>query len=275
VIERLETLAHGTPEEIVLQALEGQQPCEARELVKRLALSTEDTQRALNAMLADDRVLLIDDLDGTTVTLPRPETSARFLISGFGWRELKERMRAALSAYHRTHPLRKGMPREELRSRLQERTPGLSGRLFNQVIARTVYEGIISENEASIWSSDHAVQFTPEQQQRIDDLMARFRRTPYITPSFTECVSQLGEELLGALIESGTLIRLSAEVVYMAETVAEMRVRVIDQIRQHGSVTIAQVRDLLDISRKYALALMEYLDEQRVTKRIDDVRVLR
>jgi selenocysteine-specific elongation factor len=50
---------------------------------------------------------------------------------------------------------------------------------------------------------------------------------------------------------------------------------VVEQIRATGSVTIAQVRDLFGASRKYALALMEYLDEQRVTRRRGDTRVLR
>jgi selenocysteine-specific elongation factor len=54
-----------------------------------------------------------------------------------------------------------------------------------------------------------------------------------------------------------------------------MQRRVVDTIDQEGAVTIAQVRDLLGASRKYALALMEYLDEQRVTRRVGDTRVLR
>jgi selenocysteine-specific elongation factor len=275
VIELLERLAHGTPEEIVLQALEKQQPCEARELLKRLTLPPESIASALNAVLTDGRVLIVDDLEGTATLSPRPETSGRTLISAFGWHATVGRMRAVLEAYHNVHPLRQGMPREELRSRLQERMSRLSGKLFNQLIARAAHEGAVGENEASVWSAEHVVQFTPEQRQRVDDLLSLFRRSPYTTPSVSECVSRLGDELFGALVENGTLIRLSAEVVYLDGTVLEMRERVVDQIRQQGSVTIAQVRDLLSVSRKYALALMEYLDEQRVTRRVGDVRVLR
>ena len=54
-----------------------------------------------------------------------------------------------------------------------------------------------------------------------------------------------------------------------------MRARVIDRLHGQGSITVAQVRDLLGASRKYALAFMEYLDEQRITKRMGDIRVLR
>ena len=77
------------------------------------------------------------------------------------------------------------------------------------------------------------------------------------------------------MVESGTLVRLSDDVVYLSETYEEMKARVVAQIRETGSLTIAQVRDLFGASRKYALALMEYLDEQRVTRRRGDTRVLR
>jgi selenocysteine-specific elongation factor len=74
VIERLETLAHGTPEEIVLEALERQQPCEARELFGRLTLSAESAAAALDAMLAEKRVLVIDDLENTISNRIRSRT---------------------------------------------------------------------------------------------------------------------------------------------------------------------------------------------------------
>jgi selenocysteine-specific elongation factor len=167
------------------------------------------------------------------------------------------------------------MPREELRSRLQERLPGLSGKLFNQLIALAAHKEIVGQSEASVWSADHRVTLTPEQQRNVDQLLSVFRRAPYTTPSVTECVSKLGGELFNALIEEGALIRLSEDVVYLGETVAEMRERVAGHIRHEGSITVAQVRDLFGASRKYALALMEYLDEQRVTRRVGDARVLR
>jgi selenocysteine-specific elongation factor len=275
VIERLETLAHGTPDEVILQALEQGQPCEARELVKRLTLSPDIVQRALDTMLANGQLLVVDDVDGALGGLPHPESSARYLVSAMGWGEIVRRMGVILCDYHRSYPLRMGMPREELRSRLQERIPGLGGRLFNQVVARASHEEAVGENEGSVWSADHAVQFSPEQQRQVETLLASFERAPYTTPSVTECVSQVGTEPFNALTENGTLIRLNADVVYLGETVVEMRERVVAYLERDSSITIAEVRDLFGTSRKYALALMEYLDDQRVTRRVGDERVLR
>jgi selenocysteine-specific elongation factor len=280
VIERLETLANGTPEEILLQALEAEQPCEARQLVERVPLPLETASTAINALLSERllverRLLILDDLEGALEELDHPEKSVRYLVSALGWHEIVERMAAALDAYHRAHPLRQGMSREELRSRLQERLPGMGGRLFNQVIARAVHQGAVAQNETSIWAAEHVVGFTPEQQGQVDALLARFRSAGYTAPSVAECTAAVGEDVLSALVEGGTLVRLSDDVVYLAETFEAMKERVVEQIRATGSVTIAQVRDLFGASRKYALALMETLDEQRVTRRRGDTRVLR
>jgi selenocysteine-specific elongation factor len=275
VIERLETLAHGTPQEIVLQALESEQPCEARELVKRLTLPLEAIETALNQLLASGKVLILDDVERGLAELSRPDTSGRFVVSAFGWQEIEERVRAALSSYHQAYPLRRGMPREEMRSRLQERLPYLGGRLFNQVIALAVERGIVGQDEASIWLADHIVRLNADQQAKVDALVAHLGRSGYASPSVSDCVAQVGEDVYAALVEGGTLIPLSEDVVYLSETVAEMQARVVAYLGEHSSVTIAEVRDLLGASRKYALALMEYLDEQRVTRRVGDMRVLR
>jgi selenocysteine-specific elongation factor len=275
VIERLETLLHGTPEEIVLQALEQRQPSEVRELVQRVSLPSRVVPGALDDLLERGEVLIIDDLDGTLKSLPNPQTSGRYLVSTAGWRSIVEQIQAILGSYHREYPLRRGMPREELRSRLQERVPDLGGRLFNQIAARAADLDIIREDESSVWLADHVVRFSPEQQRKVDELLLTFRRAPYATPSVAECAELLGEPLFNALIESGILARVSSDVVFLSETLTEMRAKVVDHIQREGSVTIAQVRDLFDTSRKYALALMEYLDDQRVTRRVGDARVLR
>lgn len=275
VIERLETLASGTPQEVVLQALAAGEPVEARDLAKRLSLPGMQFSSVLDGMLASGAVLVVDDVDSEVHSLSRPEASARFLISAIGWRAIQDRVRVVLEAYHQSYPLRRGMPREELRSRLQERIPGLGGRLFNQIVARSVGEGVVGENEGSVWEAGHEAELTAEQENQVNALVEIFERAPYTTPSVSECVADLGEELFGALIEKGTLVRISADVVYLRQTLDAMRERVVGHIREKGSISIAQVRDLFGASRKYAVPLMEYLDQEGVTKRVGDARVLR
>jgi len=68
---------------------------------------------------------------------------------------------------------------------------------------------------------------------------------------------------------------VSDSVLFSRDTYEEMVALVVSRIQAEGSITVAQVRDLFQASRKYALALMEHLDEQRITRRVGDTRVLR
>jgi len=78
-----------------------------------------------------------------------------------------------------------------------------------------------------------------------------------------------------ALIEGGQLVRLSPDVLLLTETYDELEAWVKEHISEQGSVNVAQVRDAFNTSRKYALALLEYLDDRRITKRVGDDRILR
>jgi selenocysteine-specific elongation factor len=274
VIERLETMAHGTPEEIVLQALEAQQPCEARELISHSTLPADITAEAIRQLLHSGQAILLDGAPGET-DLPQPVTSKRLLYSATGWRALLENVGSILGAYHREHPLRQGMDREELKSRLGRTVRGLSGRAFNAIVSRAVAAGQLAEWQTLVHLPDHNVIFAPAQQRQADELLTLFRRQPYTTPSAADCEARVGPDLLAALVEQGCLIKASDDVLFLTETYEQMVRRVTDHIRREGNITIAQVRDMFGASRKYALALMEHLDERRVTKRVGDVRVLR
>ena len=274
VIERLETMLHGSPEEIVLQALAARQPCEARELVAHSTLSADVTAEAIRLLLSGGQAILFDGAPGET-DLPQPGASKRLLYSVTGWHGLLDNVRSILGAYHREHPLRQGMAREEFKSRLGRAVRGLSGRAFNAIVSRAVAEGQLAEWQTLVHLPDYTVTFTPPQQKQVDGLLALFRRQPYTTPSVADCEARIGPDLLAALVEQGYLVKVSDDVLFLAETYETMVQRVTGHIRRQGDVTIAQVRDMFGASRKYALALMEHLDERRVTRRVGDVRVLR
>jgi len=274
VIERLETMAHGAPEEIVLQALEARQPCEARDLIGHSTLPAEVTAEAIRQLLCSGQAILLDGAAGET-DLPQPSASKRLLYSAAGWRALLEHVQSVLGTHHGEHPLRQGMDREELKSRLGRTVRGLSGRAFNAIVSRAVAEGQLAEWQTLVHLPDHTVSFTSQQQRQVDELLTLFRRQPYTTPSMTDCEARVGPDLLAALVEQGHLVKVSDDVLFLVETYEQMVQRVTDHIRREGDISVAQVRDMFGASRKYALALMEHLDERRVTKRVGDVRVLR
>jgi selenocysteine-specific elongation factor len=192
-----------------------------------------------------------------------------------GWNALVTRMGASLQEYHAQYPLRGGMPREELKSRVQGRDRWPT-RLFNELVARGVAEGVLVEARGELLALPHfRITFNREQQARVQALLASFRRHPYTPPSMAESQAQTDAETISALVYQGELVRLSEDVLFLRGTYDEIAQRIIAHIRENGSITVAQVRDMINTSRKYALAIMEYMDEQKITRRVGDERVLR
>ncbi len=267
VIQRLEALSRGTPQEILLQSLEGVRPRQARELVKDSGLLEDAAKEALQELLDQSQVLALGAVD---ITAEQALAENRYLMSSSGWGDLHERIRVFLSDYHGRYPLRSGMPREELKSRLN-----LPTRIFNAVIGHALAQGAISEDGGALKLPIHQIRFSPEQQRQVDELLSRFARNPYSTPSMADCEAAIGSELLNLLLEQGRLVRVSDSVLFLADTYEEMVTRIVNHMQAEGSITVAQVRDMFQASRKYALALMEHLDERRITKRVGDERVLR
>jgi selenocysteine-specific elongation factor len=283
VIDRLETLAHGTPDEILLQDLERRQPAEVRNLLQRSSLSRQEAGQALESLVREGQILVLDAGAQTTPLDPgkvQPASIPRagFVVSRSGWGALRERLLALMDHYHQQYPLRAGMLREEVKSRLSRHVPDLGPRLFNEIVARALAEGWLAEAGPfadRLRLPSHEIRPTPQQQRAIDRLLETFRRAPYTTPSVSQSEEEVGGEVLSSLIEQGQLVKLSEDVILLAETYEEMRDRVVAHLREHGTLTVAELRDLFDTSRKYALALLGYLDEKRITRRVGDERVLR
>jgi selenocysteine-specific elongation factor len=265
VLVRLETLAQGSPAEILLQALERRGPAPARDVLADSGLG-DSAPEALAQLLDEGQAILL----GPQIDAQRVPTGNQLLASSAWWSGLMDRLARELSTYHEQYPLRAGIPREALRSGLR-----LEAKVFNASMARAVTEGFVCNEGATARLPDHTVRLNPEQRQKVDSLLARFRRQPYTTPSYKESVAAVGEEVLGVVMARGDQVPVSPEVLLLPETYEEMTDRLRTHIEQTGSITLAQTRDLFGTSRKYAQALLEHLDEIGVTKRVGDQRVLR
>jgi len=85
----------------------------------------------------------------------------------------------------------------------------------------------------------------------------------------------VGADVLAALLERGDLVKVSDSVLFSASAYQEMTQAIVNRLQHDGHITLAQIRDMFSTSRKYAQALIEHLDDQHVTRRIGDRRILR
>jgi selenocysteine-specific elongation factor len=253
VITLLETLERGSPEELVLAAL-GTGATETKAAAQKAGLPLDQVKATLEALLADGRVAQLGD----------------HWLTAAGWRGVRDRAVQALDGYHNQYPFRQGMPREELKSRL-----GLPTRPFMEAIQTLTGGAVIEESDSTVRLAGHRVSFTPEQQAKIVRLKQALGASPFAPPSRTELEKQLGldPEAVTALLQQGDLVRVGDDIVLLTSAYDEIERRTKEYIAAHGKITVAELRDLFGTSRKYALAIAAYLDDQHITRRVGDERV--
>lgn len=259
-LTRFERLASGRPTDLLWQKLYEREPCTAGALRAEVHMPADEAEAALNRLLAGETPAVRRLADGS-------------LFTAAGWEQRVGRMQHLLQAYHEAFPLRLGMPREELASRLR-----LEPRVFAAFLDAALEAGLVDApggRDGYVRLPSHTVELNPAQRAAVERLLERFRADPYTPPNPTEATEIVGEEVLALLVARGDLIRVSQDVLLLPDVYEEMVAAVRRLIEERGSVTVAEFRDHVNTSRKYAIALLEHLDQRHVTRRVGDTRVLR
>ena len=259
VIDSLEVLAAGTPTEIVAQAIGGQ-PIELRALSRAVTLPEADLRAAVDDLIANGEVLLLRRAgDG-------PLVPTSILMRADAFEAFTRQLRQTLAAFHMRNPLRRGMAKEEVRSR-----NGIAARMFEEILARAATNGDLAVEGDILRLPEHQIRFTAEQRQRIDRYLAALRADPHTPPA--PSAFGIEPELAIALAETGEVVRVDDNIVFARDTFEEIQREVLEIIAREQRITLSQFRDHFGSSRKYAQAVLEYLDDRRVTRRVGDERV--
>jgi selenocysteine-specific elongation factor len=263
VLKSLNSLRQGTPADVLLQAALALNIATIQEVITRSRLDDADAEIALKELLEAGSLIPLEE------GLPA-RTSGLLIIALLHWNALHEKILHTVESYHRNYPLRRGIPREELKSRLK-----LSARAFNSLMTNYLSQNILEDSNNYLAKPEHEIRFDHGQQVRIQGLMRKFEQNPYTPPSVRECQAEVGEEILNALIELNELVAVSPEVIFRKQDYDLAVTKVRQTIEENGKVSLAEVRDLFDTSRKYAQALLEHLDAIGITVRAGDFRKLR
>ena len=256
--ERLATLESGTLERrLALLAREGGfAGLRADVAALRLGVEASAAEAAL-ASSAD----LIRLSDGTF--LPRA-----------AWSAAQARISQEVTRYGEAHRLRNGIPKGELKSLLQ---PELGGALFDAALAELVGSGRLASQEDRIAIPEAGPRLTPEQSRALEAIEGRLLGSGFQPPDLQELLKGLPEstrpgELGRYLFESGRFVKVTSAIAYSADTWAEVEARVRSHFTKKKELTMAEFKDLLQVSRKYAVPVLEHLDRTGLTRRDGDVR---
>jgi len=183
----------------------------------------------------------------------------------------------ALGAFHHASPLKPGMSREELRSR----AGGADERVFAFLLSSLGVDGTVKTERDKVRLASHEVRLSPEQQRIIDHLEGDFLRAEAAPPSAEEALGRAGlggdeeHELFQVLVQAGKLVRVKESLFFHARALDTIQTKLVALLRERKEIGPADIKDLLGISRKYAIPLLEFFDQRRVTARVGERRVLR
>jgi len=156
------------------------------------------------------------------------------------------------------------MPKVELGSRLK--LGAYAATAFQKMVAQS----IIADEGTAVRLPSHRIQLNQAQQAKTHAFLHSLAENPYAPPS--DLIPE--PDLLNLLVEQRQVVKVSNDVVFAASVYDEMVGKVTSRLKSQGQITLAEVRDMFQTSRKYAQALLEHLDGKKITRRVGDVRVL-
>ena len=257
VIDRLMTLDQGTGGDIIISVAEQWGPCDMTTLSQRTNLSQEEVTERVSQLTEEGHLVSLGEFGGDADAV---------VYSAQGWDILKSKVASALQLYHTQYPLRHGVPAQEIRSRLN-----LSQPVYQRALARLVEEQIVIDERQSLRLPDHEITLTPKMEEEASAYLNSLQKDPYSPPSD----QRVSPELLGVLIDQGKVVRVTDGVIFDASAYREMTERIVQHLKDQGNITVAEARTMFNTSRKYILPLLEHMDQQQITRRTGDERVLR
>ncbi len=282
VMSALEHLSQGTPEELVLAALD-RRTVRTISSASKASIKVAGTKQGLmgyeltdvakQSNLAVDVTLQILE---TLLSAGRVKQVGTSWFAQHIWELLVEEAVRLVQEQHQQYPLRSGLSKEEWRSRLN-----LAPKMANEVFAQLQSEGVLEVvadagrvGSGLIRLPGFTPHFTPTQQRQVERVLHAFTESPYTPPVRSEADALASTEVITALIEQGQLVKLGDGVLFFQETYTQALTVLVNYLGVHTTMTVAEARDTLGTSRKYILPLLEHMDALHITRRAGDVRIL-
>ncbi len=250
-------------EQIVLKA--GMKPLALDELIRLSGEEESLVREAADEMAGQGMITIIK-----TGTEP-------LILHTTSWVELIDLMTGIVTEYLGRNPYRHFMPLPELRSRMIGMT---DKRIFELLISDAVAGKRLHRRQGKITLHEYTRQWNTQEAAAAERIVAAMQRYGFATPLEDDVCKEeklqpkLCKNLMDYLVDREVLVRLSDKVTYHADTIEAAEKIVREYISTNGAMSVADLRDVTGVSRKYTLAIMEYFDTIGITRREGDVRVL-
>ena len=261
----LETLEHGNREEI-LAAFAGSLPMglSLMQIIARTGWTEGEVREVAKALVVATRLRIVGE---QPFTIASPG-----IVAAYG-----AALRSAIEEFHRANPLLPGIPKQDLRAR--------AGKTRTEIFAAALDDLIRAKAVAVagdlVQRAGREIALAPEEAKAKELIEAEFARAGLTVPSFATVLeklpveSQRAQKILQILLREKVLVKVTDELVFHRTAVARLRELLAKYRKERGDkLPIPVFKELTGITRKYAIPLLEYLDRERVTRRVGDERVI-
>ncbi len=191
------------------------------------------------------------------------------------WAALLARVVDAVRRYGEAHRLRHGIPKGELKSLLARE---IEGPVFDEALERLLADRTLRSEQDRVGLPDSGPTFAPEQAQALERMERRLDAGGFQVPDLAELLrdvpaSARPAELARYLVESGRAVRVTSDLYWTAARWAEVESRVREHFARKPALAMGEFKDLVQVSRKYAVPMLEHLDRLGITRREGDLRV--
>jgi selenocysteine-specific elongation factor len=267
IVAGLKSILGSPPEKLIDFHLDAAGPAGASFGDLRLMTNLTDKQLdgALQLMMSGRTAIQVDK-------------EARTFIHKRNFDLLVQETSADLQAYHKAFPLKSGMLKEELKSKLP---PGTDVKLFNLVLNQMIKDNAIVQEEKTVRLKAHKVSLAGDEATLRQDILKIYKQGGLQPPFFRDVVESLkadpgqAKDVLNHMIEQGLIVRTKEDLFFHAEVIADLKQRLVKFLEENGEINPAQFKEMTGASRKFLIPLFEYFDAKNVTLRVGDVRKLR
>jgi selenocysteine-specific elongation factor len=183
-----------------------------------------------------------------------------------------------LTQFHQKNPLQAGAMKEEFKTKLP---PQLDSRLFNHLLFTLIEEKKIIAEKENVRLFSHAVSLKQEEKDLHKKMVLLFARAKLQPPTVKEVLAELAvaeselKPVLQLLTKEGTLIKVKEDLYFHRQALEELEGKIISFLRQNKEMNPPQFKEISQVSRKFAIPLLEHFDSKKLTIRIGDKRILR
>ncbi len=267
VLKELKLIEEGNPKDILLHFLKVHSIdfMTIGEINKKTGISIGDIEKNYNLLIEEKSI-------------------NKFIIGGEVYlihvdliNNIIDKMKSYLECFHKNYPLKPGASKEEIRSRFFGK---IKIKIVEELLRYIEGTGIIKINEETIALGNFTILLTEKQKSIAQLIEDEFIKGNFNPPRFEEIVQKGGKDIkeysqvFEALVGWGKIIKINEEIYFHESSYNNIIKMLYEYFESHQEINVANFRDLLGTSRRFAIALLENFDQKKITKRKGDIRVL-